>query len=88
LVGLQHRIDALLLRRVDKRAGVDDHHVGLRRVIGDSQAALQKGSEHDFGIHQILGAAEGDQAHSHWLLHCIRLHSRTRNIGGRALRKQ
>ena len=35
-VGLEDRADAFLLGRVDERAGVDDHHVGLVRRSGVS----------------------------------------------------
>ena len=37
----QDGVDALLLRGVDERAGIDDHHVGLGGVVGDFHAALR-----------------------------------------------
>ena len=60
--GFENGIHALLLRGVNERAGVDDDGIGLRGVIGDFDAAFQQGAEHDFGVHQILGAAERNQA--------------------------
>ena len=60
--GFEDRVHALLLRGVNERAGVDDDGVGLRGVVGDFDAVLQQRAEHDFGVHEILGAAERNQA--------------------------
>ena len=61
--GFENGIHALLLRGVNKRAGVDDDGVGLRSVVRDFDAVLEQRAEHDFGVHQIFGAAERNQAH-------------------------
>ena len=60
--GFENRVHAFLLRRVNEGTGVDDDGVGLRGVIGDLDAALEQRAEHDFGVHQIFGAAERNQA--------------------------
>ena len=60
--GFEDRIDALFLRGVDERTGVDDDHIGSRSVVGHFNAILEEGAEHDFGIDEILGAAQGNQA--------------------------
>ena len=62
LNGFENGIHALLLRGVNKGAGVDDDGVGLRGVIGDLDAAFEERAEHDFGVHEIFGAAERNQA--------------------------
>ena len=73
--GFEDGVHAFLLRGVNERAGVDDDDIGLRGVIGDLDAVLQQRAEHDLGVHQVLGAAEGDQADAHgplfgfWLRH-------------------
>ena len=60
--GFENGVHAFLLRGVNERAGVDDDGVGLGGVIGDFHAAFQKRAEHDFGVHEIFGAAERNQA--------------------------
>ena len=55
-------VDRFLLRGIDKRAGVDDEHVGLIRVRGNRHAVLEHAAEHDLGIDQIFCAAEADHA--------------------------
>ena len=62
LGGFEDGVHALLLRGVNERAGVDDDGVGLRGVVGDFHAVLEQRAEHDFGVHQIFGAAERNQA--------------------------
>ena len=62
LGGFEDGVHAFLLRGVNERAGVDDDGVGLRGVVGDFHAAFQERAEHDFGVHQIFGAAERNQA--------------------------
>ena len=61
-VGIEDSVDALLLRGVDERTGVDDDRVRLGGVVGDLDAALEERAEHDLGVDKVLGAAEGDQA--------------------------
>ena len=56
------RNQGVLLRGVNKRAGVDDDGVGLRVVVRDFNAVLEQRAEHDFGVHQIFGATERNQA--------------------------
>ncbi len=60
--GFENGVHALLLRGINEGAGVDDDGVGLRGVVGDFDAALEQRAEHDFGVHQIFGAAKGNQA--------------------------
>ena len=62
LGGFEDGVHALLLRGVNERAGVDNDGVGLRGVVGDFHAVLEQRAEHDFGVHQIFGAAERNQA--------------------------
>ena len=60
--GLQDGVHALFLCGVDEGAGVDDYDVGLGGVVGDLDAVLKERTEHDFGIHEVLGAAQGNEA--------------------------
>ena len=60
--GFEDGVHAFLLRGVNEGAGVDDDGVGLRGVVGDFHAAFQERAEHDFGVHEIFGAAERNQA--------------------------
>ena len=66
--GLEDGVHAFLLGRINKGAGVDDDHVGLGGIIGDLDAVLQEGAEHDLGVHEVLGAAERNHADPHWAL--------------------
>ena len=59
---LEDVADRLFLRRVDERARVDDHHVGLVGVGHDAHAGLVQVADHDLGIDEILSAAERDEA--------------------------
>ena len=58
LGGFENRVHALLLRGINERAGVDDDGVGLGGIVRDFHAVLEQRAEHDFGVHQIFGAAE------------------------------
>ena len=58
----KNRVHALLLRGVNEGAGVDDDGVGARGVVGNIHAAFHERAEHDFGVHEILGAAERNHA--------------------------
>ena len=60
--GLEDGIHAFLLGGFDERAGVDDDRIGLAGIVGDFDAVAQEGAEHDFGVHQILGATQRDHA--------------------------
>ena len=53
--------DGLVLGDVDEGAGVDDEDVGEVRFRGHDHAFLLEVADHDFGIDEILGAAEGDE---------------------------
>ena len=55
-------VDGLLLGRVDEAAGVDDEDFGVLGVGGDVAASLVEHAHHHFGVDQVLGAAEGDEA--------------------------
>ena len=61
LVGLEDRFDRFLLRGVDKRAGIDDEDIRFVRVGRDLHSMRGHAAEHDLGVDQILGAAEGDE---------------------------
>ncbi len=74
--GFQDGIHALLLRGSDKRAGVDQQRVGAHRIVGDFKSLFQQGPEHDFGVHQILGAPQGDHPNPYGLVGTGFLHSK------------
>ncbi len=59
--GFKDGVHAFLLRGVNEGAGVDDDGIGLRGVVGDLDAVFQQRAEHDFGVHQIFGAAERNE---------------------------
>ena len=68
---LENRVHGLLSGRVHERARIDHEDVGRRRVRGDVVARLAHEAEHDLGVDEILGTAEGDHADFHdW---CFRL---------------
>ena len=60
--GFKDGVHAFLLRGINERAGVDNDGVGLRGVIGDFHTAFQERTQHDFGVHEILGATKRNQA--------------------------
>jgi len=78
--GFEDGVHALLLRGVNERAGVDDDGVGRRGVVGDFHAAFEQRAEHDFGVHQIFGAAERNQADPQGALAVICLGHRLDNL--------
>jgi hypothetical protein len=53
---------AFLLGRIEKAAGVDQHHVGAGIVLGEGIAVGAQAGEDPLGINQRLGAAEADHA--------------------------
>lgn len=57
-------IDGFLLGGVDEGAGIDDDGVGVGGFVGDFEALLEEGAEHDFGINQIFRATEGHNANA------------------------
>jgi hypothetical protein len=63
--GFEDRFDTFFLGGIDERAGIDDQSIGLRGVIGDFDAILQEGPEHNLGIDKVFGAPERDHADSH-----------------------
>ena len=64
---LQDGVDRLLFCLVDERARVDDEDIGVGGLPGELVAGLLGEAEHDLGVDEVLGAAEGD----HSDFHCI-----------------
>ncbi len=60
---LKHRVDALFPSRVDEATGVDDDHVRIFGLGDQANASPVEVTHHDLAVHQVLGAAQGDQAH-------------------------
>ena len=56
----EDRFDGLFFCGVDEGARVHDEHVGFIRIAGDLHATPEHAAKHDFGVHEILGAAKGD----------------------------
>lgn len=65
--GFENGVDTFFLGGVDEGAGVDDDDIGAGGVVGDFDTAFHERAEHDLGIDEVLGAAEGDEAHAHRL---------------------
>ena len=59
----EDRIDRLLLGALDKRAGVDYDHVGVFRSAGQLRSCPRQQAHHHLAIHEILGAAQANEAH-------------------------
>ena len=59
---LEDGVDGLLLGGVDEAAGVDDEDLGVLGAGSELAAGAVKQAHHDFGVDQVLGAAEGDEA--------------------------
>ena len=62
-LAIAHLVDGLegfVLRGVDERAGINDHHIGIGGISGHGHASLREVPDHDFGIDQVLGATKGD----------------------------
>jgi hypothetical protein len=70
---LEDRVDAFLLRGIDKGAGVDDENVRLVGFIGNLDAVFQQRANHNLGIDEVLGATERNQSHAQGSL-CGGLH--------------
>ena len=56
---LQNVVDGLCLGRIDKAAGVDDHHVTAHNVLFDRVARFPDTVHHPFAVHLVLGTAKG-----------------------------
>ena len=50
-------VHRLLAGRLDKGAGIDQEEFGGRRLPGDFPSRLDQAPQHDFRVHQVLGAA-------------------------------
>jgi hypothetical protein len=61
LVRFEDGRDAFFLGRVDEGAGIDDHHVGFVGVGREGHARQVEMAGDDFGIDEVLRAAERDQ---------------------------
>src|SRR6202022_1160963 len=61
---LEDSVDRLLLVFRDESAGVDQHHLGLLRLLDDAVAALEERAQHHLGVHPVLRAAEREQVES------------------------
>ncbi len=59
---LEDGVDGLLLGGVDEAAGVDDDDVGVFGVGGEFAAGAVEQAHHDFGVDEVFGAAERDEA--------------------------
>src|SRR6266700_4061441 len=58
---LENVADRFFLRRIDERAGVDDHNVGFFRLGNHLHAGLMEMTDHDLAIDEILRATEGNE---------------------------
>ena len=56
-------VDGFLLGGVDERAGIDDDDVGVLRMSGEFVPIEDEISHHDFGVDEILGAAETNKTY-------------------------
>ena len=73
---LEDRIDALLLRGIDERTGVDDQRIGVGIVVGDLEALLHQRAHHHLGIDEIFGAPQRDHPHfQRPLFFCVTIHA-------------
>jgi hypothetical protein len=57
------------LRRLQKPAGVDDHHIGRVGVRVEPIARALQHARNLFGVHLVLGATERNQAHRRYFRH-------------------
>jgi hypothetical protein len=62
---LENRVDRLLFGRIDEGARVDHEHIGRLGIACQFVPGVLRQSEHDFRVHEILGAAERDEADLH-----------------------
>ena len=61
LVQLENRINGFLLGLVDEPAGINDQYIGLFGVVSQDHPVARERAEHDFAVHEVLGATEADQ---------------------------
>ena len=59
---LEDGVDGLLLGGVDEAAGVDDDDLGVFGARGELGSVVVEQAHHDFGVDEVFGAAEGDEA--------------------------
>ena len=59
---LQNGVHGFLLRAGDERTGVDHDDIGIFGARNQLGSGLRQHAHHDFAIHQILGAAQADEA--------------------------
>ena len=57
---IQDGVHRLLTGRLDEAAGIDQQEIGGGRLPGDLPARPGEAPQHDFRVHQVLGAAQGD----------------------------
>jgi len=60
---LENGVDGLLLGGVDEGTGVDDEDFGFFRMGGEAGAGAIEQTHHHLGVHEVFGAAQGDEAH-------------------------
>jgi hypothetical protein len=63
MVRFQNGIHTLFLSRVDEGAGINDERVGCSGVVGELDALLFEGAQHDLCVHQILGTTQTNHGH-------------------------
>ena len=59
---LKDGVDGLLFGGVDEGAGVDDEDFSVFGGVGEARTGAVKQAHHHFGIDEVFGAAEGDEA--------------------------
>ncbi len=57
---IQDGVHRLFTGRLDEAAGIDQEEIGGGRLPGDLPAGAGEAPQHDFRVHQVLGAAQGD----------------------------
>src|SRR5207249_1983004 len=62
---LEDRVDRLLARAVDERAGVDDEALGVLGPLCQRESGFGQHAEHQLGIDLVLRAAQGRQVDLH-----------------------
>jgi len=60
--GVVNGANGFLLGHVDEGTGVDDENVGEFGFRGHGHTGLLEVTDHDFGVDEIFGAAEGDES--------------------------
>ena len=57
---VKNGVHRLLTGRLDEGAGIDQEEFGGGRLPGDFPSRLDQAPQHDFRVHQVLGAAQGN----------------------------